>query len=202
MKGRRFTHLSLSGSYYLLFFGHTLCPDATPLTLHKITQAQKMMKRMKENQYIRCKCVFVTVKPDTDTVKDLTAFKQMFSPDLIVLRAESNKSESLVRMMRNFHVPVGLSPEEQERALAYFEKQKKEDKSWFNFIFQRKKVQNLYFDNDHSRAIYLMSPENQFLQFYDIDVEAAELAQQVTEEISYDIGTRHVGQGTRPLVAN
>lgn len=46
--------------------------------------------------------------------------------------------------------------------------------------------------------MYLMGPDNSFLQFYNLDVEVNELAEQVTEEISYDIGIRHIGTGGRP----
>lgn len=46
--------------------------------------------------------------------------------------------------------------------------------------------------------MYLMSPDNQFLQFYNLDLTENELAEQITEEISYDIGIRHLGTGNIP----
>ena len=42
--------------------------------------------------------------------------------------------------------------------------------------------------NDHSRVFYLMSPENRFLGFYNLDLEINELAGILTEDISYDLG--------------
>lgn len=42
--------------------------------------------------------------------------------------------------------------------------------------------------NDHSRVFYLMSPENRFLGFYNLDLEVNELAGLLTEDISYDLG--------------
>ena len=44
------------------------------------------------------------------------------------------------------------------------------------------------FLNDHSRAIYLMAPDNKFLSFYSLDLSEGELAKQLVEDISYDIG--------------
>ena len=61
-------------------------------------------------------------------------------------------------------------------------------------------MQKLHGDNDISNVIYLMSQDNQFLQFYDIGTDLDELVAQITEEISYDIGIRHIGKGTRPAV--
>lgn len=51
------------------------------------------------------------------------------------------------------------------------------------------------FLNDHSKCMYLMAPDNQFLAFYSLDLTENELAHQLTEEISYDIGIRHIGTG-------
>ena len=47
--------------------------------------------------------------------------------------------------------------------------------------------------NDHSKAIYLMAPDNKFLNFYRLDLSAKELAEQLIEDISYDIGHMHIG---------
>ena len=61
LNGQRFGNHNLRGSYYILFFGHTLCPDITPLTVMKMTKAVKKISRSKESQYLSCKAVFVTV---------------------------------------------------------------------------------------------------------------------------------------------
>ena len=39
VNGRKFGSKNLRGQYYMLFFGHTLCPEATPLTVLKMTKA-------------------------------------------------------------------------------------------------------------------------------------------------------------------
>ena len=50
--------------------------------------------------------------------------------------------------------------------------------------------------------MYLMAPDNQFLSYYSLDLTEKELAQQITEEISYDIGVRHIGTGFYPEKLN
>lgn len=88
LNGRPFSHRKMKGSYYIMFFGHTLCPEATPLTVYKIAKAITILQNQKESQYINCKAVFVSVKPETDSPKHLRNFKQMFDPaaGLICLR--------------------------------------------------------------------------------------------------------------------
>ena len=98
-------------------------------------------------------------------------------------------------MMRNYRVPVGMSPEEIEKATEFFDK-KQNQKRWYQ---RKKKINHMYSDNNNSKAIYLMGPDNKFLQFYNLDIEMNELAEQITEEISYDIGIRHIGTGGRPM---
>ena len=54
--------------------------------------------------------------------------------------------------------------------------------------------------NDHSRVFYLIGPENQFLAFYNLDVELNELATNVMDDMSYDLGIKYVGSGNKPPV--
>jgi cytochrome oxidase Cu insertion factor (SCO1/SenC/PrrC family) len=42
--------------------------------------------------------------------------------------------------------------------------------------------------NDHSRVMYLMSDDNKFLAFYQLDIEDRELVEQIIEDIGRDIG--------------
>ena len=54
--------------------------------------------------------------------------------------------------------------------------------------------------NDHSRVFYLMGPDNKFLAFYLIDIDENELANQVMEDISYNIGIKYIGTGKKPPI--
>ena len=73
--------------------------------------------------------------------------------------------------MRNYRVPVGMSEEEQAKAQEYFDKNKKVVKKWYQFWKKSNKMHEMYSSNDHSKVIYLMSPENNFITFYDIGTE-------------------------------
>lgn len=101
----------------------------------------------------------------------------MFEPEaqLIALREKSNDSENLKKVMRNYRVPVGLTPEEQEKATEFFNKKQKKE-PWYSFN-RKQKMQPLYADNKNSKVIYLMGPDNQFLQFYDLDIDQKDLVE-------------------------
>lgn len=88
-------------------------------------------------------------------------------------------------MLRLFKVPAGLSDEENEHFKEYYS----QNKPWF---FSKKEDDSIL--NDHSKVMYLMSPENQFMSFFRPDLTAEELAGQLMEEISYDIGIRNIGK--------
>ena len=101
----------------------------------------------------------------------------MFDPlaGLIPLRDKSNNDPNLLQVMRNYRVPVGLTEEEQEKAMQFFNK-KKEQVKWYQFNRKKEKL-DLHYDNKNSRVIYLMGPDNSFLQFYNLDIDTNELAE-------------------------
>lgn len=70
--GRDFGSVNLSGHYYLLYFGFSLCPDVCPLSLMKMNKAIRKIKQSSEGkQYYQLKGVFVTVNPEYDTPQRL-----------------------------------------------------------------------------------------------------------------------------------
>ena len=44
----------------------------------------------------------------------------------------------------------------------------------------------------------MMAPDNKFLNFYRLDLAEKELAMQIIEDCSYDIGSTHIGTDMRP----
>ena len=65
-KGNVVTNKDLEGSYYLIYFGFTNCPDICPLSLQKLTNAVKHIQKMPEKKYFDLKTIFVSIDPDRD----------------------------------------------------------------------------------------------------------------------------------------
>jgi len=82
-------------------------------------------------------------------------------------------------MLKAYKVPVGVNNDEAEKIKYYFAEQKvKEKKSRWAFWKKSKNLDDAAngFSNDHSRAVYLMGPDNKFLAFYSLDLSEQELA--------------------------
>jgi len=123
LEGKDFGSHSLYGSYYLLYFGFSLCPDICPLSLMKLTKVVRRIQNSKEGkQYYKINSVFVTVNPEMDTPDKLYEFCSMFDKNLIPLRDTSNSSENLQHMLRIFKVPVGLNEDERQAIKNYFDR--------------------------------------------------------------------------------
>ena len=109
LDGNKLGSAELAGNYYLLFFGGTLCPDITPLTLMKIMKAVRKLKRSSEGkQYIKPIPVFVSTNPEKDTPRDLIKYRDsMFGKDLLIARTDSSDDKNFLDMLKKFKVPVG-----------------------------------------------------------------------------------------------
>lgn len=126
--GQDYSSLKLRGSYYLLYFGFTLCPDVCPLSVQKLDKVVQRIKRSNEaKEFFNVRHIFVTVNPDLDNSKRLKQFASLFDPSLILLTAESSKSDYLLNMLKIFKVPVGLSKEEAAEVNKFFEQKKKKE---------------------------------------------------------------------------
>ena len=80
-QGRAITDQDFSGSYQLISFGYTSCPDICPTTL---SQMSLIMGKLGK-QAVRLQPLFVTVDPDRDTPEVLHRYTASFHPRIIGL---------------------------------------------------------------------------------------------------------------------
>jgi cytochrome oxidase Cu insertion factor (SCO1/SenC/PrrC family) len=139
----------------------------------------------------------VATNPKYDTREALLKWRNnLYTDDLIVLRSDLKDPSKMQTILKEFKVPAGLTPEEVEKTKELFAKQKtwkQKVKGWFS--------RDTSFDgilNDHSQVMYLMSDDNKFLAFYQLDIEDRELVEQIIEDIGRDIGQRYLGTDKRP----
>jgi cytochrome oxidase Cu insertion factor (SCO1/SenC/PrrC family) len=98
----------------------------------------------------------VTTNPDYDTSAKMHEFGRVFGPDLLLLRGASKTAPGLMAMLKAFRVPVGVSDEEAEEIKKFFAKKQ----SFFERMTSRNTDAAEGYTNDHSRAMYLMAPDN------------------------------------------
>ena len=76
--GRTITDQSFRGSYELIYFGYTSCPDTCPTELQSMAQALQSLGPAGE----KVQPIFITVDPERDTVKQLAGYVPLFTPRL------------------------------------------------------------------------------------------------------------------------
>jgi len=75
-----FGNTNLEGSWQLMFFGFTSCPDVCPATLQQLALVQAALS---ESGEIAPKIILVSVDPERDTPKLLNTYVAYFDADII-----------------------------------------------------------------------------------------------------------------------
>ena len=91
---------SLKGSWNVLFFAFTSCPDICPTTLSSISKAYSELK-------MPVRIIMVTVDPDRDSLEILKNYLRSFNEDFIGYRGEF---EETVKLAQQLNVAFGKIP--------------------------------------------------------------------------------------------
>jgi protein SCO1 len=83
--GEAFTRDRLEGSWTLVFFGFTYCPDVCPTTMAFLN---KFMAQLEGTEVEDTQVVMVSVDPARDTVEQLSQYVPYFNPDFIGVTGE------------------------------------------------------------------------------------------------------------------
>jgi len=81
--GLAFTLNELRGSWTLMFFGFTHCPDVCPTALYELQQVQDQLERELPDGAPIPRVVFVSVDPERDTSDKLAQYLSHFDPDFV-----------------------------------------------------------------------------------------------------------------------
>jgi protein SCO1/2 len=92
-KGRAVSDQDFHGSFQLITFGYTFCPDICPTTLAEMSLVMKKLG----NRADQLQPLFVTIDPERDTTEVLRRYTAYFHPRLIGLTG----SPELVRGVAN-----------------------------------------------------------------------------------------------------
>ncbi|MCK5880685.1 MAG: SCO family protein [Sinobacterium sp.] len=85
-----FTKADLKGSWSLVFFGFTHCPDVCPTTLATLNQFYQQMKKEPANRVLldSTRIILVSVDPAKDTPQVLKNYVTYFNPNFNALTGE------------------------------------------------------------------------------------------------------------------
>lgn len=91
---RPFTLSSLRGKVVLIFFGYTMCPDACPTTLSKLSSAYS---RLAPDERARVKAVYISIDPERDTPAVMKEHLTYFGVDAIGLTGTPEDTAKVAR---------------------------------------------------------------------------------------------------------
>jgi cytochrome oxidase Cu insertion factor (SCO1/SenC/PrrC family) len=97
------------GSYLLIYFGFTYCPELCPTTLLKITNALEDLAAHAPGKAERVVPVFISVDPERDSPDVLRRFAEDFHPRLVALTGTPRALAKVGRVYGAFFakVPTG-----------------------------------------------------------------------------------------------
>ncbi|XP_060101978.1 protein SCO2 homolog, mitochondrial-like [Heteronotia binoei] len=99
--GRPRSKADFKGSWVLLYFGFTHCPDICPETLEKMSQAVELLDQ--EARLPRVQPVFVTVDPERDDVEAVAKYVREFHPRLLGLTGTPEQVREAGRAYRVYY---------------------------------------------------------------------------------------------------
>lgn len=85
---------SLRGKVVLVFFGYTMCPDACPTTLSKLSAAYA---RLTEEERARVKALYISIDPERDTPKVMKEHLTYFGVDAVGLTGSPEDTAKVAR---------------------------------------------------------------------------------------------------------
>lgn len=98
--GRTRTEKDFAGSFMLIYFGYTFCPDVCPTALQVMSQA---MDRLDPAVAAKIVPVFITVDPARDTVSQLKSYVGNFHPRLVGLTGSEAQIAAAAKAYRVYY---------------------------------------------------------------------------------------------------
>ncbi len=109
-ESRPVTDKDLRGSFALVYFGFTSCPDMCPTTLQAMTVALNKLGPLAE----KVRPVFITVDPEHDTPAVMKDYIKNFHPRMWGLTGTKEQTDAAAESYRVFHKKVQKPGEEGE----------------------------------------------------------------------------------------
>ncbi|MCS6854076.1 MAG: SCO family protein [Elioraea sp.] len=104
--GARVTEATFRGSFMLIYFGFTYCPDVCPTELAKMAAALDLVGAEAEEVVP----ILISVDPDRDTPAALAQYTDLFHPRLIGLTGTEAEIAAAARAFRAYYAKVRTGP--------------------------------------------------------------------------------------------
>jgi cytochrome oxidase Cu insertion factor (SCO1/SenC/PrrC family) len=159
--GETVTDQDLKGSYKLLFFGFSNCPDECPAGLKKITRTMELLG----DKEAQLQPVLITVDPARDTPEVLKEYVALFHPRMMGLTGDEAQIKSVLDSYKVFASKAEAADHEAGS-------EDHHDGHHDDYVM------------NHSSFIYLLDPENRVLDFFSAEDSAEDMASSISPRIS------------------
>jgi cytochrome oxidase Cu insertion factor (SCO1/SenC/PrrC family) len=105
--GRRVSDADFRGSFMLVYFGYSFCPDVCPTDLAAMAAAIDRLGPAGE----QVQPIFITIDPDRDTVRRLAEYAPLFHPRLVALTGTPEEVAHAARAYRVYYEKAGSGPD-------------------------------------------------------------------------------------------
>ncbi|MDV7338424.1 SCO family protein [Terasakiella sp. A23] len=102
-KGNTVTDEDLHGSYTLVNFGYTFCPDVCPTGLQTAASALELLPMRKSNKVIS---LFITVDPERDTPEVMAEYIKHFHKSLIGLTGSLDQIKQAAKAYKVYYKKI------------------------------------------------------------------------------------------------
>lgn len=102
-KGNTVTDKDLLGSYTLVYFGYTFCPDVCPTSLQTASTALEMLPMRKSNKVVS---LFITIDPERDTPEVMGEYVKHFHKSLIGLTGTLEQIKQAAKAYKIYYKKV------------------------------------------------------------------------------------------------
>lgn len=96
-QGKTVTRDSFSGTWNLMFFGFTHCPDICPTTLQMLASVEKRLDQESPDHNVVV--WFVSVDPDRDTPEQIGQYAGFFNQDMRAVTGDEEQLRKLTKQM-------------------------------------------------------------------------------------------------------
>lgn len=90
------------GSYAIVYFGYTFCPDACPADVAVLMRGFAQFEKAEPDKAARVRPVFISIDPARDTPKVVGEFAAAFSPRLLGLTGSQTQVDQAAKAFKTY----------------------------------------------------------------------------------------------------
>jgi len=91
------------GSYAVVYFGYTYCPDVCPTDVQRTSQGLRAFARVQPAEAAKVRQIFVSIDPARDTPTVVGEFAAAFNPKMVALTGTPAQVAAAAKAFKVFH---------------------------------------------------------------------------------------------------